>query len=88
MEGLGKCLVYGYFYLEVEVVYCVCYEYCEFVVDFIVRRVCIVFLDMNVVMRVLLWVVEILVVEYGWDRYKKKVELEDVKVFLEIFKFV
>lgn len=85
-EGLGKRLAHGYPYLEAEVAYCARHEYCESVVDFIARRARIAFLDTTAASRAVPRVIEILAAEHGWDRHKKKMELEDAKAFLETFK--
>lgn len=85
-EGLGKRLAHGYPYLEAEVAYCARHEYCESVVDFIARRARIAFLDTAAATRAVPRVIEILAAEHGWDRHKKKMELQDAKAFLETFK--
>jgi glycerol-3-phosphate dehydrogenase len=86
MEGLGKMLADGYSYLEAEVAYGACNEYCESAVDFIARRARLAFLDTDAANRALPRVIEILAAECRWDKARRKAEMADVKAFLETCK--
>ena len=85
-ENLGKILAHGYYFLEVDVAYYARNEYCEIAVDFIARRSRLAFLDTDATRRALLCVIEILATEHGWDKARKKSEMENAKYFLETFK--
>ncbi|KAH9325362.1 hypothetical protein KI387_005540 [Taxus chinensis] len=85
-ENLGKKLAHGYSFLEAEVAYCARNEYCETAVDFIARRSRLAFLDTDAARKALPRVIEVLAAEHGWDKARKKVEMQNAKAFLETFK--
>jgi glycerol-3-phosphate dehydrogenase len=84
-RGLGRRLVRGYPVIEAEVVYAMKNEYCETPEDFLARRTRLAFLDRLACRQALPKVVEIMGGERGWGRWRKKVEEERARVFLETF---
>ena len=82
---LGRRLVRGYPVIEAEVIYTCRNEYCETPEDFVARRTRLAFLDLPACLEALPRVVELMGEEKGWNRGRKKAELERAKEFLSTF---
>lgn len=84
-KGLGSRLVEGYPFIEAEIVYCIENEYCLTAMDFLARRIRLVFLDSKGALAALPHVVNVMSKQLNWSKARTKKEMEDGVKMIETF---